>query len=55
MPRHAVPASRPVFTRPMRRTHTILAPQMSPLHFDIIGKAISSAGYNLEVLPTVRR
>ncbi len=55
MPRHAAPASRPVFTRPMRRTHTILAPQMSPLHFDIIGKAISSAGYNLEVLPTVSR
>ena len=39
----------------MRQTHTILAPQMSPLHFDIIGKAISSAGYNLEILPTVSR
>ena len=39
----------------MRQTHTILAPQMSPLHFDIIGKAISSAGYNLEILPAVSR
>ena len=54
-PRPAISASRPVFTRPMRQTHTILAPQMSPLHFDIIGKAISSAGYNLEILPTVSR
>ena len=48
-------ASRPAFTRAMRQTHTILAPQMSPLHFDILGKAISSAGYHLEVLPTVSR
>ena len=54
-PRPAISAFRPVFTRPMRQTHTILAPQMSPLHFDIIGKAISSAGYNLEILPTVSR
>lgn len=54
-PRPAASAFRPVFTRPMRQTHTILAPQMSPLHFDIIGKAISSAGYNLEILPTVSR
>ncbi len=50
-----VSASRPAFTRAMRQTHTILAPQMSPLHFDILGKAISSAGYHLEVLPTVSR
>ena len=49
------PPVRPVFTRPMRRTHTILAPQMSPLHFSIVGPAIASAGYHLEVLPTVSR
>lgn len=54
-PHPAASASRPVFTKPMRQTHTILAPQMSPLHFDIIGKAISSAGYRLEILPTVSR
>ena len=48
-------APRPVFTRAMRRTHTILAPQMSPLHFDILGKAVSHAGYRLEVLPEVSR
>ncbi len=45
----------PLFTRAMRRTHTILAPQMSPLHFGIVGPAIASAGYHLEILPTVSR
>lgn len=45
----------PVFTRAMRRTHTILAPQLAPLHFDLLAAAMNSAGYNVEVLPTVSR
>ncbi|MBD7910155.1 2-hydroxyacyl-CoA dehydratase [Clostridium cibarium] len=43
----------PVFTKEMKKTHTILAPQMSPIHFDIIEAAVRSCGYNLEVLPSI--
>lgn len=55
VPPPAPAAPRPAFTKAMRRTHAILAPQMSPLHFDILGKAVSHAGYRLEVLPEVSR
>ena len=40
-----------VFTKEMRATHTILCPQMSPMHFEIIEPAFQAAGYKLEVLP----
>jgi Uncharacterized protein conserved in bacteria len=40
-----------VFTKEMRKTHTILCPQMSPIHFNILEAAFKSAGYHLEVLP----
>ena len=46
---------RPVFTEEMRKTHTILAPQMSPIHFRILEKAFRFSGYNLEILPDVDR
>ena len=42
-----------IFTEDMRRTHTILCPQMSPIHFDIIQEAVRSSGYNIEVLPSI--
>ena len=42
---------RVIFTEEMRKTYTILCPQMSPIHFDIIEPAFRSAGYKLEVLP----
>lgn len=42
----------PVFTKKMRKTHTILAPQMSPIHFDIVEAAVNSCGYKFEVLPS---
>ena len=38
------------FTKEMKKTHTILCPQMSPIHFDIVEPAFRSAGYNIEVL-----
>ena len=41
-----------VFTKVMRKKHTILAPQMSPIHFNIIEAAFRSHGYNLEILPS---
>jgi predicted CoA-substrate-specific enzyme activase len=38
------------FTEEMRKNYTILCPQMSPIHFDLLGPALSSCGYNFEVL-----
>ncbi|MCF0143312.1 MAG: 2-hydroxyacyl-CoA dehydratase, partial [Parasporobacterium sp.] len=38
------------FTAEMRSKYTILAPQMSPIHFDIVKEAFNSEGYNLVVL-----
>ncbi len=43
------------FTKEMRSRHTILAPQMSPIHFQFFETAFREAGYNLEVLPSVDR
>ncbi len=42
--------NRVVFTKEMRDTYTILCPQMSPIHFDLLEPAIRSFGYKLEVL-----
>ncbi len=39
------------FTKEMRKTHTILAPDMSPIHFDILEAAFNTSGYTLAVLP----
>ncbi len=41
---------RVVFTKEMKKDYTILCPQMSPIHFDVLQPAIRSCGYNLEVL-----
>ena len=42
--------SRVYFTKEMKKNYTILCPQMSPIHFDLIEPAVRSCGYNLEVL-----
>jgi len=42
--------NRVVFTKEMRDSYTILCPQMSPIHFELLEPAIRSFGYNLEVL-----
>ncbi len=39
------------FTKGMRKKHTILAPQMAPIHFELVQEAFKFSGYNLEVLP----
>ncbi|GIW48968.1 MAG: hypothetical protein KatS3mg079_444 [Caloramator sp.] len=41
------------FTKDMKKKHTILAPQMAPIHFELVQEAFRWAGYNLEVLPSV--
>ena len=40
-----------VFTEEMRKNYTILCPQMSPIHFDVLEPAFNACGYNFEVLP----
>ncbi|KUO52058.1 MAG: 2-hydroxyglutaryl-CoA dehydratase [Desulfitibacter sp. BRH_c19] len=44
---------RVVFTEKMRQEYTILAPQMAPIHFELIKEAIRMEGYQLEILPDV--
>lgn len=39
------------FTEQMRKDYTILCPQMSPIHFDLLETAFNACGYNLEILP----
>lgn len=52
--RKIVPANhdRVIFTEEMRDSYTILCPQMSPVHFELLLPAFRSAGYNL-VIPEV--
>lgn len=41
---------RVLFTKEMRDNYTILAPQMSPIHFSIVEPVIRSCGYNIVLL-----
>ena len=44
------------FTEKMRREkYTIIAPQMSPIHFDILEPVFSKHGYNVEILQNDNR
>ncbi len=43
---------RVVFTEEMRKNYTILCPQMSPVHFELLQPAFQAAGYNL-VIPDI--
>jgi predicted CoA-substrate-specific enzyme activase len=44
--------TRKLFTEEMRRNHTILVPQMSPIHFELLEEAFQASGYNLRVITT---
>ena len=52
--RTIVPANynRVIFTDEMRKEYTILCPQMSPIHFELLEPAFKAAGYHL-VVPDV--
>ena len=41
----------PIFTKEMRGRYTIIAPQMAPIHFELIQEALKSEGYQMAVLP----
>ncbi len=46
---------RAIFTEKMKEEYTILCPQMSPIHFDILQPAMRSGGYHIEILPNDNR
>ena len=37
----------------MRSTHTILAPQMAPIHFELLKEAAKMSGYKMEIMPAM--
>lgn len=43
--------NRAVFTKENKKNHTILAPQMSPMHFDFFEVGLKKMGYNVVILP----
>ena len=47
--------NRVMFTREMKKDYTLLCPQMSPIHFDLIEPAIRAFGYNVEILQNHNR
>lgn len=57
--RHVIPEiqvalpQKVLFTEEMKKTHTILVPQMSPIHFDFFESALKPEGYQVEVLPSI--
>ena len=55
--RTIVPSSynRVIFTKEMRKNYTILCPQMSPIHFDLLEPAFCAAGYNMVILDNDNR
>ena len=48
-------ATGPVFTEAMRATHTILMPQMSPVHFRPLEPLMQRLGYKVELLESATR
>ena len=55
MPYEAIEiSSRPVFTEDCKKRHTILAPQMAPIHFELFQSVLGKYGYDViipEMLP----
>lgn len=49
----SITQERIIFTKEMKKNHTILSPQMAPMHFQFLQEAFQSEGYNLEVLQTL--
>ncbi len=50
---HELEKPRIVFTKKMKKTHTIICPQMSPIHFDLLEVAFRASGYNLVVMSAI--
>ena len=48
---HSTAITKVPFTKEMKKDYTILCPQMSPIHFDLVEPAFRKCGYNIKVLP----
>ncbi|MCJ7855917.1 2-hydroxyacyl-CoA dehydratase [Lachnospiraceae bacterium NSJ-143] len=46
---------RKLFTEEMKKDYTLLCPQMSPIHFDLLKEAFVSSGYKIDVMPAIDR
>ncbi len=53
--RRPLPRAYAAFSREMKQAYTILAPQMSPVHFRFIEAGLRAGGYNVEVLHATDR
>lgn len=42
-----------IFTKDMKKKHTLLSPQLSPIHMEFVEAALKSSGFNVELLPDV--
>lgn len=51
IPEKVEEAPRKRYTADMKETHTILAPQLSPIHFDILLATLRRYGYNVVIPP----
>ena len=43
-------SGRVLFTKEMRKTHTILIPNMAPIHFELVKNVFLDSGYHVELL-----
>jgi len=50
-----MPYSPAMFEEHMKDEYTIIAPQMSPIHFSLLEHSFKVGGYKLEILPTVSK
>ena len=48
---HSAAIKKVTFTKEMRKNYTILCPQMSPIHFELLEPAFKASGYDIQVLP----
>jgi len=46
---------RVIFTKKMRKKHTLLCPQMSPIHFELLQEAFRAHDYNIEIMSAMDR
>ncbi len=44
------PQGRVLFTKPMKKNYTIIAPQISPIHLTVLESAVKRFGYDIKVL-----
>ncbi len=52
---HSAAIEKVVFTEEMRKNYTIICPQMSPIHFEIMEPAFNACGYHFVVLDNDNR